>query len=143
MAAFVETFLRDLPVRAVSRANLQLRAITTLTLTRGLRLVRVYGPALVKLGTTAAVAGAKVSVPKGFAGAPYGHSQAWSLALHDHPQAPAGIEYRSSHDDSLLCVALFEDRAAAALGVGPPGRALASDRLFLANVIRRFVIKLL
>jgi hypothetical protein len=142
MAAFVETFLRDLPVRVVSRTNLQLRAISTLKVTRGLRLVRVYGPALVQLGATAAVAAAKISIPNGFAATPYAHSQAWSLALHDHPQAPAGIEYRSSHDDDLLCVALFEDRAATALGAGPPVHTLA-DKLFLASVIQRYGIRLL
>src|SRR5688500_3408717 len=78
VAAFVETFLRDLPVRVVSRTNLELRAITPLALTRNLRLVRLYGPSLVKLGATAAVAGAKLAAPEGFTGQPYAHSQVWS-----------------------------------------------------------------
>ena len=143
LAAFVETFFRDLPVRAVSRANLELRSISMLTLTRNIRVVRVYGPALVKLGATSAVGGAKLTVPSGFAGQPYAHSQAWSLALHDHPSAPDGIQYRSSHDDALLCVALFGDRAAAAVKVSALGRPLSGAKPFLARAIRRYGIVLL
>ena len=143
MAAFVETFLRDLPLRVVSRANLELRAISTLTLTRSVRLVRVYGAALVRLGGTSAVGGAKLVVPRGFATQPYGHAQAWSLALHDHPSAPDGIQYRSSHDDTLLCVALFGDRATDALGVAALAAPLSDDRVFLAHATKRYGIRLL
>jgi hypothetical protein len=143
MAAFVETFLRDLPVRVVSRVNLELRSISTITLTRSLRVVRVYGAALAKLGATSAVGGAKLVVPAGFAAQPYAHSQAWSLALHDHPAAPDGIQYRSSYDDDLLCVALFGDRAAGAVDVMTIGEPLSGRTQLLGHAIKRYGIRLL
>ena len=143
MAAFVETFFRDLPIRVVSRGNLELRAISTIRLTRSVRVVRVYGAALVRLGATSAVGGAKLVVPPAFSAQPYEHSQAWSAALHDHPAAPHGIQYRSSHDDKLLCVALFEDRAADVLELAAQGGPLSDDKSFLAHAIRRYGVRLL
>jgi hypothetical protein len=142
MAAFVETYFRDLPVRVVSRADLALRAISSLTLARSLRVVRLYGPGLVKTGATSAVGGAKLIVPTGFAGQPCAHSQAWSLALHDHPSSPDGLQYRSSHDDQLMCVALF-DRSASAVRVKAIGEPLSEMKRFLALAIKRYSIALL
>lgn len=40
----------------------------------------------------------------------YRIAQRWSAALHDHPDSPDGILYRSRHDPSRVCLALF-DRA--------------------------------
>lgn len=143
MAAFVETFFRDLPMRVLSRANLELRAISTLTLKRNVRVVRVYGPSLAKLGATTAVTGAKLVIPTGLVGQPYAHSQAWSLALHEHPAAPTGIQYRSTHDDTLLCVALFGNRATGALDMTTVGAPLSGEKQFLARAIRRYRMRLL
>lgn len=142
MAAFVETYFRDLPVRAISRADLKLRTISSLTLTRSVRVVRLYGPGLVKTGATTAVGGAKLIVPTGFAGQPYAHSQAWSLAFHDHPSRPDGLQYRSSHDDQLMCVALF-DHSATVVQVAALGEPLSAMKKFLAQAIKRYSIDLL
>jgi hypothetical protein len=35
-------------------------------------------------------------------------SQPWALALHQHPERPDGIRFRSRHDPSRLCAALFD-----------------------------------
>ena len=40
-------------------------------------------------------------------------AQRWSRALWEHPQQPDGIIYRSRHDPSKVCAALF-DRCASA-----------------------------
>jgi RES domain-containing protein len=143
VAAFVETFFRDLPVRVLSRANLELRAISTLRLTRTLRLVRLYGAGLPRIGATTEVAGAKLVIPAGLTGGAYEHSQAWSLALHDHPAEPDGVQYRSRHDDELLCVALFSDRAENALRVAEIGEPISGQRKLLARTTRRYGVQLL
>ena len=97
--AFAETFLRD-PGQTVLPADLLARkAYTGLTVTRALRLIRLTGPGLARLGATAEVA---------HGGLPYDIPQIWSAALHAHPAAPDGIAYTARHDDESLCYALFD-----------------------------------
>jgi hypothetical protein len=131
LAAFAETFFRDLPVRFVARANLQHRALATLTLTRDVTLVQTFGPALVQLG-------ARVQSLLGH----YAHAQAWSRAFFEHPDAPDGILYRSSHDDEQLCVALF-NRAADALAYEPPSLVLAEHPDLIRRICAHYSVALL
>jgi hypothetical protein len=64
----------------------------------------------------------------------YRIAQQWSRALWAHPQQPDGITYRSRHDPSMICVALF-DRCASAVvhGLGrladPPAAARIADAI--------------
>lgn len=104
-AAFAETFLRTPVPRLVAASVLATRCLTPLTVARPLRLARLHGAALGRLGATAEVAH----------GRDYACARAWSAALHAHPDAPDGLLYPSRHDDGERCVALF-DRAADALG---------------------------
>jgi RES domain-containing protein len=143
MSAFVETFLRDLPARVVSVGNLKYRAISGLRITRDIRLVSAHGPGLVQLGTTAALAGAMLELPSRDPTESYAHSQAWSRALHGHPEKPDGILYRSSHDDSLFCVALFEDRASGTLITQGTPRLLSGQAGLLARAVKLYKIRLL
>ncbi len=44
-------------------------------------------------------------------------AQRWALALFGHPQRPDGLYYRSRHDPSRLCVAVYEWAQAALTAV--------------------------
>ena len=137
MPAFVESFLRGLPARAVSRAYLATRSLSECVVTRNLRVVQAYGPGLIRLGTTAAVASAR-----GRRGS-YAHAQAWSRALHDHPTRPDGVAYHSSHDDALRCVALWDTTAADAMDVTQTYGPVDQLGDLLAGAVRRYRIALL
>jgi hypothetical protein len=96
--AFAETFLREpgrtlLPIDLVRR-----KARARLKTTCALKLVKLGGVGLGRLGATAEVA---------HGGLPYDVPQAWSKAIHDHPTRPDGIAYRARHDDDAFCYALF------------------------------------
>jgi RES domain len=103
--AFAETFLRA-PGRTVLPADLVARkGYARLKVTRAIRLVRLAGPGLARMGATAEVC---------HRGQPYEVPQAWAKALHGHPVRPDGIAYTARHDDAALCLALF-DRSSDAL----------------------------
>jgi hypothetical protein len=96
--AFAETLLRG-PQTILSERVLADRGLARFDVVAPLRLVTMHGPGLVPLGATAAVSSG-----------PHEFSREWSLALHQHPDQPDGILYRTRHDDDGLGVALF-DRA--------------------------------
>ena len=99
--AFAETFLRK-PGRTLLPLDLiRQKARVRLRITRKLRLIRLGGFGLGRLGATAEVV---------HGGLPYDAPQAWSKALRDHPTKPDGIAYTARHDDEAICYALF-DRA--------------------------------
>jgi hypothetical protein len=104
-AALAETLLRNPARLMVAMADIEDRAASVLTAARPLRLVRLHGSGLQRVGTDNAVSTG-----------PYAPCGAWSDALHDHAGAPDGIAYRSRHDPDAICVALFE-RAGTALSV--------------------------
>jgi hypothetical protein len=123
---FAETFLRNPPVRILALDDLAERSIATVKLRRDLRLVPIHGPSLARLGVTAELA----------TGNDYATSQLWSRALWEHHDQPDGILYRSRHDDSALCVALY-DRAKNDV-VMVRDRSLADDPQQLAKLLRRY-----
>ena len=98
--AFAETLLRDLSIRELSEAELDLRSLCTIRVVSPLRLVTMHGGSM-------RAHGADPSVVHG----PYPKAWEWSLAFHEHPSSPDGILYRlyrARHDDSGLSIALFE-----------------------------------
>jgi hypothetical protein len=127
---FAETFLRNPPVRILALEDLKLRSVAAIEITRDLRLAALHGPGLARLGVTAELA----------SGAVYAVSQAWSRSLWEHPDAPDGIVCRSRHDDSSLCVAIY-NRAKAALTI-VEDRRLTDDPKLLARLLRRYDIGL-
>jgi hypothetical protein len=127
---FAETFLRNPPVRILSFDDLEGRSIATVELRRDLRLVPIFGPGLARLGVTAELA----------SGNDYPISQLWSRALWEHVDQPDGILYRSRHDDSALCVALY-DRAKDGLAI-VHDHSLASDQQELARLLKRYSVGL-
>ena len=104
-ASFVETFLRDPPVRLITRAELAQRRLSRFRMIRDLRLVKLHGEGLAQVGCTADLTS---SAP------PYAAPQALSRELWEHDGHPDGIQYRCRHDNGLLAIALYH-RAAGAL----------------------------
>jgi hypothetical protein len=99
VGAFVETFLRE-PGRTLLPADLLARkSYIQLRVLRTLRLVKLGGPGLARVGATAEVV---------HGGLPYDVPQAWSAALNGHASTPDGIAYTARHDDEASCCALFE-----------------------------------
>jgi hypothetical protein len=91
-----------------------------------LHLVPIHGSSLARLGARAELA----------SGSDYAGSQLWSRALWEHSDQPDGILYRSCHDDSALCVAVF-DRAKNGLAI-VQDHSLAEDSQQLARLLRRY-----
>jgi hypothetical protein len=127
---FAETFLRNPPVRILSLEDLGGRSIAAIEVRRELRLVPIHGPGLVRLGVTSEIA----------SGSDYAASQLWSRALWQHLDKPDGILYRSRHDDSALCVAVY-NRAKDGLVVIRDD-ALTDDAQRLARVLKRYGVGL-
>ena len=123
---FAETFLRNPPVRILALDDLAERSIATVEVRRDLRLVPIHGPSLARLGVTAELA----------SGNDYATSQLWSRALWEHDDQPDAILYRSRHDDSALCVAVY-GRAKDGL-VMVHDQSLAEDPQQLARLLRRY-----
>jgi RES domain len=97
--AFAETFLRTPGRTLIDSDLLDRKAYVRLSVTRSLRLIRMAGPGLARLGATAEVT---------HSGLPYDVPQSWSKALASHPVNVDGIAYFSRHDDDELCHALFD-----------------------------------
>ncbi len=124
-AAFAEAFLRRPPVRLLSRAFLDERNLTTIELTRGIRVVQLHGAGLAQLGATAAVASG-----------PHNTAQAWSRAFWEHPSAPDGLQYRCRHNDDEFSVALY-DRARDKLQV-IVSNAVRADTQWFGNMLDHY-----
>jgi RES domain-containing protein len=127
---FAETFLRNPPVRILALDDLAARRLAIVEVRRDLRLVPVHGSSLARHGATAELTSAGA----------YAASQLWSRALWEHNDQLDGILYRSRHDDSAICVALY-DRAKEALATVRDD-SLAADPQELARLLRRYGVGL-
>lgn len=124
--AFAEVFLRVPPVEIVAVGEIALRRITSIELTRPLRLAQLHGAGLARLGITASAT----------TGAAYAHARQLALDLWSRPSPPDGVLYRARHDDEHVSVALFHT-AESSLRVGSP-RPLTDDRGWLAGLAMRY-----
>jgi len=123
---FAETFLRNPPVRILALDDLASRTIATVEVRRELRIVTLHGAGLARLGTTA----------KPASGDDYELSQSWSRALWEHADQPDGIAYRPRHDDSAICVAIYNRARDGLQVVGE--NALTRDPQLLARLLKRY-----
>jgi RES domain len=97
--AFAETFLRRAGAMQIARDFVEGKALVTLRAARALKLVKLHGNGLARLGATAEVT---------HSGTPYDVPHEWSLALHAHKGEFDGIAYNARHDDDEVCYAIFE-----------------------------------
>jgi len=95
--AFIETYGRLLQKDFVTRDALNGRGFVEITSTHPCTFVDLTAEGLNKLGADNRLATGAYPV-----------SQRWSEALHDHPDRPDGLLYRSRHDPSRICLALFD-----------------------------------
>lgn len=132
-SAFVETYGRtERPSRRiVTVQELAGRNLALIRASRPLHVVDLTGSGLVRLGADNRLATGNYRV-----------AQHWSLALWRHPDTPDGLRYRSRHDPSGCCLALF-DRAAEVLEVTPMGSLVdPANAALLAEILDRYAIGL-
>jgi RES domain len=97
--AFVETILHGKTTASVlSRAYLEERAFSRLTVQRDLRLAMLHGEGLSWCNTDASISAVPV----------YAEPRRIALALFNEIPDLDGIAYRSRHDNGAMCFALFD-----------------------------------
>lgn len=116
-AALVETLLRNPRRRLVAAERIAERAASEVVALRDLALVRLMDAGLQQLGLDNSITTGR-----------YAPCGLWADALHDHPSSPDGLAYRSRHDPSQTCVALFERDAPPVAAQGAPVPLLADAR---------------
>jgi hypothetical protein len=105
-AAFRETIGRFSKYRLISTEVLDRRRMTEIISNRKLSLVDLTGNGLTLLDADARL----------FTGN-YQIAQQWSKKLQEHPENPDGIYYRSRHDPSRFCLALYQLKVGSTLQV--------------------------
>ena len=123
---FVETYGRSDrgAHRIITRRELTGRHLSYLESDRPLRAIDLTGAGLARLGADNRLATGDYRV-----------AQRWSAALWSHPDQPDGLLYRSRHDPSLSCLALF-DRAEEALSTADLGSLVNATNLpLLAEIL--------
>jgi hypothetical protein len=124
--ALSETLFHDVPVRGANRrilrSQMDLYAWSEITPIRDLKLVQLHGVGLRALQVTH---GELIETDA----ADYADTVPWSDALHDAPEAPDGLSWRSrQHNDSLALI-LFGTRIREDdLGVVRRAESLSSGR---------------
>jgi len=96
-AAFVETLLRNPRITFVERVELENRSSSLLINDHALKLVDLRGGGLSRIGADSRLTSGSCL-----------RAGQWALALWDHPDQPDGLLYRSRHDPSHICAALFD-----------------------------------
>jgi hypothetical protein len=102
--AFRETIGRFSKYRLISGEELEKRRMSEVKSRRGLSLVDLTGKGLTLLDADARLLTGDYKI-----------AQQWSKALQNHPSNPDGIYYRSRHDPSRFCLALYQIRTSSTL----------------------------
>jgi hypothetical protein len=102
--AFRETIGRFSQYRLINSNVLERRRMTEIVSDRPLSLVDLTGNGLTLLDADGRL----------FTGS-YEIAQEWSKKLQEHPDCPDGIYYRSRHDPSRFCLALYKLRVSSIL----------------------------
>ena len=97
--AFIETFGHDHPgsARMITTTALRARSLVRVRFARPLMLVDLTAEGLAQIG-----ADMRICVGD------YRTAQWWTRGLWAHPEQPDGIYYRSRHDSSRYCAAIFD-----------------------------------
>ena len=104
--AFRETIGRFSKYRLISREELSKRRLSEVISERALSLVDLTANGLTLLDADARLLTGSYDI-----------AQQWSSALQKHPSKPDGIYYRSRHDPSRFCLALYKIRTSSILTV--------------------------
>ena len=96
-AAFIETHGQRTGANAVSESELRDRCLAAITPSRPLKLVDLTGRGLAVMGADNRLAAADHDL-----------ARLWSRAVWEHPSQADGILFRSRHDPSRSCVAIFD-----------------------------------
>ncbi len=104
--AFIETLGHETGLRVLNDIDVRMRGLARIETRRPLRLVDLTGSGL-----------ARLSADERLCSGDYPVAQRWSLALWQHPARPDGLYFRSRHDLSRLCVAIYEHAADALTAV--------------------------
>jgi RES domain len=123
-AAFIETFGRKLGENYVSREFVKTRNLFEIKSDRQLQVANLYGAGLVKLGADSELT----------SGRDYDLSRSWAKAIFDHPQQVDGIRYFSRHDNTELCLGLF-DRGSYTLFQENLGNLIEFDELRFYQIL--------
>jgi hypothetical protein len=127
--AFIETFGHGHVDRGrlVTLEALGKKRLAEVAFDRPLRLVDLTEAGLATIGADLRLCAGDYEV-----------AQAWSGALHDHPEAPDGLLYRSRHDPGRLCAAVYERAAGAVTSRSIGTLADAVHASLLAEILRRY-----
>jgi hypothetical protein len=128
---FVETYGRSdrATHRIVTRQELTERRLSSVAFTRPLRLVDFSGHGLARIGADNRLGTGDYLV-----------AQRWSRELRSHPDQPDGLLYRSRHDPSRLCLALFDRVAGIATATSLGSLLEATHRALLADILGTYDI---
>lgn len=124
--AFAERFLRDPRRTLVPEAEVRRAGISLIEIVDPIIVVPFHGASLKRLGASAAV-------PHG----DHRESRPWARLFHEHPEAPAGIRWRSRIDDDGFALALF-DRTRGALRVLDTEPLLEARGFDLVGCLERY-----
>jgi hypothetical protein len=98
--AFIETLGHQTGIRLVTTSALQSLGVAILRSHAPLRLVDLTAAGLAQIGADERLGAGEYTI-----------AQRWSLALFRHPAKPDGLYYRSRHDPSRMCAAIFHRAA--------------------------------
>ncbi len=127
-AAFRETIGRFSKYRLISSEELEKRRMSEVKSSRALSLVDLTGKGLTLLDADARLLAGDYKI-----------AQQWSKALQDHPSNPDGIYYRSRHDPSRFCLALYQLPTSSILQVINTYDFLSDEYLeSLANILDEY-----
>jgi hypothetical protein len=130
--AFVETFGRQIGRMIIAQEELEARALSSVVARRPLKLVDLVGSGLARIGADGRVATGDYSI-----------SQPWGLALYHHPEQPDGLLYRSRHDPSRVCVAIFDRVADILIATSLGSLADVTHEALLAELLNTYGISLI
>lgn len=126
--AFSETFMREPQIAMVSESDLTSRGVSTLRVTRSLRLLEVMGSGLNALGVTSLI----TSSPQGQYAAP----QSLSKWAYHHANGFDGIAFIARHDNQQVCYALFDKCLNDVIAVAPS--ATWAETTLLARMLDKY-----
>ncbi|MEM8723636.1 MAG: RES family NAD+ phosphorylase [Cyanobacteria bacterium P01_G01_bin.39] len=126
--AFRETIGRFSKYRLISSEELEIRGVAEVKSSQNLSLVDLTGNGLTLLDADARLLTGDYKI-----------AQQWAKALQNHPNSPDGIYYRSRHDPSRFCLALYQLKTKSILQVVSSCKLMSDEYLNkLADILDEY-----